>query len=350
MAEPGIIKDSCASSLLSLSHVEASTSQDSCSDGTSVTSSTAPTSTVTSFSSSPKTSLSPILKPILKKEQTSFAEDADSVSGYDSDAEYEASFFEDNDDEDLADDSAWSDDCDDCDDISEECSDDESVDGSFITFESGVRFDSEIEYIEAPEYTEEEPSNTEVTFHELIQRAQAFGHILLEGGTPEKKGTGIASMAKLEEYSPDAVDLDKRLFAAYINGINGIADPTYKSQLHTHVENIKAGHAESPFFESDNPHAIYLDNILSHVVGVFRNLVAREEFDELVTLKTGIQQAQSPGDEVETRDKTLVDKIKGVLSDRLGDGKVEIGQDEMTFFANGVSYALGDGSAHTESN
>src|SRR5699024_9389770 len=161
-------------SLLSLSHWEASASQDSCSDGTSVTSITAPTSTVTSFSSSPKTSLSPVLKPILKKEQTSFAGDTDSASGYDSDAEYDTFFIEGNDGEDLADDPTWSDDCDNCDGISEDCSDDESVGGSFITFESGVRFDSEIEYIEAPDYTEEEPSNTEVTFHELIQRAQAF--------------------------------------------------------------------------------------------------------------------------------------------------------------------------------
>lgn len=355
MGETDIIKSSWESSSFALSNSETSTSRDSCygSDGTSVTSafsSTAATSTVPSFNSSPKTSLSPILKPILKKESASFPEDTESESGYDSDAEYDYSFFEENDDEDLYEDSACGENFDD---LAKGYSDDELFDDSFITFESMVRFDSKIHYIEAPEHTDDETPNNEMTFHELIERAQAFGHLLLDGGAPDNKETGNGAMSHSEEYTADAVDLDKRLFAAYMNGINGIADPSYKPLLRAHVDHIKSGHAQTPFFDSDTAHGLYLDNVLTHVVGIFRNLVAKDEYDELATLsakKTALQKAKSPHDEAETCDKTLLDRIAYFLSERLGEGNVEIGPDEMTLFASGVSHALGDGGVYSEAH
>ena len=349
MGEPGFCKDSWESSSSAFSTLETSASQDSCygSDETSVTSvlsSTAPTSTAPSFSSSPKTSLSPVLKPtlksILKKECINWSEDTESASGYDSDAEYEHSFIEEN-DEDL-----YSSSGDDTDDMDEVPSDDESFDDSFIAFESSVRFDPEIQFIEAPEYTEDESPDTETTFHELIARAQAFGHTLLEGGVPENTTAGRTTMGEPEEYTRDAMDLDKNLFAAYMNGIRGIADSNYTSQLRSHIENIKTGCAETPFFDSDNAHGIYLDNILNHVMGSFRNLVTKEELDELLTLsnkKIALQrQNEPPREELETYNKELLDKIAGFLSERLGGGNVEIGPDELAFFANGVAHSLGN--------
>lgn len=346
MGDPGFSKDSWETHSSALSTFEASASHDSCygSDETSIASvfsSTVTTSTVPSFASSPKASLSPVLKPILKKEYTSLPADTDSASGYDSDAEYECSFLEETDDEDL-----YSYSGEDIDDMYEVPSDDETLDDSFITFESNVRFNPKIQYIEAPEYTEDESPDTEATFHELLERAQAFGHCLLEGGNPDNTDAGDAIMGESEEHTQDVVDLDKRLFAAYMNGIHGIADSNYTSQLRAHIDDIKSGHAETPFFDSDSAHAIYLDNVLSHVIGIFQNLVDGEEFDELVTLsdrKTNLQhQAQTPQEEVDACNKTLHDKVEGFLTERLGEGNVEIGTDELAFFANGVIHALGN--------
>ncbi|RJE19891.1 hypothetical protein PHISCL_07782 [Aspergillus sclerotialis] len=350
MGEPGFGKDSWESSSSAFSTFETSASQDSCygSDETSVTSilsSTAPTSTVPSFASSPKTTLRPVLKPtlksILKKECVSLPDDTESASGYDSDAEYEHSFFEENDDEDL-----YSSSGEDTDDMAEVPSDDESFDDSFIAFESMVRFDPEIQFIEAPEYTEDESPETETTFHELIERAQAFGHSLLEGGIPEYTNAGGATMGEPEEYTRDAMDLDKNLFAAYMNGIRGIADSNYTSQLRAHIDDIKSGRAETPFFDSDNAHGIYLDNVLNHVMGSFRNLVTKEELDELLVLidkKIALQrQNEPPHEELEICNKTLLDKVASFLSERLGDGNVEIGPDELAFFTNGVAHSLGN--------
>ncbi|RMJ23272.1 hypothetical protein PHISP_05850 [Aspergillus sp. HF37] len=357
MGEPSV-KDSWESHSSTFSSLEASASQDSCfgSDETSVTSalsSTPATSTAPSFVPSPKQSLSPILKPILKHQNASFEADTESESGYDSDAEFEYSFSVENDNEDSYAASARGQGTEDA---SETHSDDESGDDSFISFESAVRFDPKVEYIEAPETADDEITEAEMTFHEMVELAATSGHLLLDGGVPEGNNADEDEdpMAESEEHTPDAVDLDKRLFAAYINGINGIGDPDYKSHLRTRVDDIKAGRAETPFLDSDNAVDVYLDTILSHVIGVFRNLVAEEEFDELTSLSdekiTLQQQGQSPGG-VEACNKALLDKIEGVLTERLGEGNVEIGAEELGFFAGGVAYALGNSDdAETEAD
>lgn len=345
MGEP-CFKDSWESPSFTSSNLEISASQDSCcgSDETSITSthsSTPATSTAPSFQPSPKQSLSPILKPILKQPDTNFPPDTGSESGYDSDADFEYSFLVEEDDKEYSYVASVPGEA--PEDISETQTDDESTDDSFISFESTVRFDPKIEYIEAPETAGDEITDAEMTFHEMIQLAASSGHLLLEGGIPEDNSTDDTDMAESEEHPPDIVDLDKRLFAAYMNGVNGIGDSDYKSHLRARVDEIKSGRAETPFLDSDDAADTYLDNVLSHVIGVFRNLVAKEEFDELVTLsERATMQVDPSSGGVDPCNKALFEKIEGFLTERLGEGKVEIGPDELGFFAGGVAYALGN--------
>lgn len=363
MGEPGR-KGSWESPSSTFSTLETSISQDSCygSDETSVTSalSSAPaTPTVPSLVPFPKQSLSPILKPVLKHQYTTFQADArsqsESESGYDSDAsggdsdaEFEYSFSVENGNKDSLGVSVPGEACRDT------CgnhTDNESGDDSFISFESAVRFDPKVEYIEALESAGDEITDTEMTFHEMVELAAISSHHLLEGGAPVDDDTDDAAFCGPDEHSSDVVDLDRRLFVAYINGINGIADSRYKSHLRARVGDIKSGRAETVFLDSDNAVEIYLDNILNHVIGVFRNLVAKEEFDELVTLsdeKTSLQQQeQSVHGGFEACNTALLGKIECVLSERLGEGNVEIGPDELTFFAGGVASTLGNSDADT---
>lgn len=348
MGEPSVWESPSSA----FSTLEVSASQDSCygSDETSITStisSTPATSAVPSFVPSPKQRLSPILKPILKKEDTSFEPDTGSESGYDSDAEFEYSFMEDNDMEDPYEPSVW-------DEVSESESesDEESAGDSFISFESTVRFNPKVDYIEAPESQDEEITDSEMTFHEMIQLAATSGRLLLEGGVPENNS--IDDLSDSGEHTPDAIDLDKRLFAAYINGINGVADSNYKSHLRARVNDIRSGRCCTPFFDSDNALDVYIDNVVSHVIGVFRNLVAKDEFDELVSLsneKDALQQqAESSHADLDACNRTLLDKIESLLAERLGRGNVDISPDELTFFAGGVAHALGNSDASVESD
>ncbi|KAF4211506.1 hypothetical protein CNMCM8980_002071 [Aspergillus fumigatiaffinis] len=346
------------------SNLEISVSQDSCyaSDELSIS----PTNPITagtslaSFTPARQDSLHSLLKPILKRPYSDIEEDEEPESGYgtdDSDYDY-ASVSDEHDDEMYAV-STWDEASDVSDAVSENCDDDgESVDGSFISFESVVRFDTNVRYIEAPEPQEEEAETprTELTCHELMEMARASGTLRLQGEQvaesdssdkmPEHDELSDSIKQWPEEHPSDIVDLDKRLFIAYINGINGIADPGYKARLRERIDDIRKGHAQSPYLESDNAQGVYLDNVLNHVLGTFRNIIVQEELDELATL-TERTEARQQTEATEGLDNKLLDKIEHLLSERLAGNDVEIGQDELSFFAGGVAYALQNWASYT---
>jgi hypothetical protein len=139
-----------------------------------------------------------------------------------------------------------------------------------------------------------------------------------------------------EEFSRDAVDLDQRLFVAYMNGIHGIADSKYKTYLHAQVDNIRVG-LESDSFDSDDSACMYLDLISNHVNGVFRNLLADDEVSELVAL----YEEERTTTLTPAPHQALLDKIEHLLHDRLANGRVEVCPDELSFFAGGVLHAIG---------
>ncbi|KAL2857933.1 hypothetical protein BJY01DRAFT_242011 [Aspergillus pseudoustus] len=322
------------------SHLEVSLSRDSCyaSDDISATSNKPAEVTVSTPSNDISTSIRPLLKPILKRPYAEIEEDEASESGYASD---DSEFKNDNIFEEADGDIYEFPDWDDTSEImSEFCIDDvESFDGSFISFESMVRFDTNVHYIEPPEY-EEENIDPGMTCHELMELARASyypnkSHEETYNGAEtsnvdETTHEAISdSIEQLPEHTSDILDLDKRLFVAYMNGMNGIADSEYRTRLRSRVADFKSGRVPSPFLDLDTANAIYLDTVLNHVIGTFRNILVKEEFDELALSKEDSASKQS-----------IFDKIETLLSMRLTSDDVNIGPDELSFFASGVAYAL----------
>ncbi|KAL2002000.1 hypothetical protein VTN02DRAFT_854 [Thermoascus thermophilus] len=327
----------------------------------------------------------PVLKSILKKPCTELeAEDTESESGYESDGSeprYDASSdcdisaSQDFDGEDLFDD----DDDDNASDASLEYTtsdvmteshgegDEFDFDDSFITFESSVRFNSEVRYIDAPDfYDEEDNSTSEMTVHEMMELARASGSLTIlqkaidnepndssahESRSEEDYSSADGDiMGGPEEHTRDDVELDKQLFIAYMNGINGVPDNKYKPHLRTRANEIRLGRAQSPFLESETVYGTYLDHVLNHVIGSFRSLVERDEFDELVRLserKAAMEQLESSPEIIEAHTKKLLKRIEDLLSERLAQGNVEVGEDELSFFAGGVAHALENRSIYT---
>lgn len=348
--------------------MEISLSQDSCyaSDEapvTSATHTTAAASAVSSFMSAAASSLPPFLNSILKKPYAVREVDSESESCYGSDtSDYQTDIS-------IVDSDAFSEeDEDDGDDLyyyvpswdktskkmESRTEAEKSVDDFFIGFESMVRFDSNVHYIDPPEFQEEEDATPEMTFHEMMEMARASGNLrVFEGVDPKgHDGSGIDSdiVDGLEEHTRDIIDLDKRLFIAYMNGMNGISDRC-RSRLRRRVSDIKGGRRRSPFMESEGTTGVYLDQVLHHVIGVFRNLLVREEFDELVALreeKVALKrQTESSHKAVQSCTRGLLNRIEHLLSERLAKGNVDVGQDEMSFLAGGVLYALENWSVYT---
>ncbi|CAL5874515.1 uncharacterized protein PFLUO_LOCUS8811 [Penicillium psychrofluorescens] len=357
-------RDSWDSLTSALSTLDVSFSQDSCyaSDEYSITSN--PSGPLQSSVSSVSTCLATrepdlhkFLKPILKN-STSYVElDAHSESGYGSDkidsdydelSDQNEDDEEDDDDDNSSDFSVWDETSGDVPETQEDHT--ESFDDSFITFESaGVHFDTEVHYIDTPELSEDdddddETSGSQMTVHEMML-AHKSGSLSVanylkgvdtcedEDGHPESVRHNANQP---EEFSRDAVDLDQRLFVAYMNGIHGIADNKYKTYLRAQVDNIRVG-LESDSFDSDDSACMYLDLISNHVNSIFRNLLADDEVNELVSLYEEEQTTTlTPVHHI-----ALLDKIEHLLLDRLANGRVEVRPDELSFFAGGVVHAIG---------
>ncbi|KAL4932769.1 uncharacterized protein BDV17DRAFT_175043 [Aspergillus undulatus] len=332
------------------SHMEISLSRDSCyaSDEMSVTSShPAVASThVPSFVPSADNASRQFPKPILKRPYAEIEDDEESESGYASDSsEYNADEIFEETDDDLCDILDWDDSSDV---MSELCIDDiESFDGSFISFESNVRFDSEVRYIEPVKYEEEDNADAGMTCHEMMALARASSYPNKAHGETysgaetsdidDADHEAIAdSIEQLPEHTDDVLDLDKRLFEAYMNGINGIRNPEYKTRLRARVADFKSGRVRSPFLDQDGARAVYFDTVLNHVIGTFRNIVVKDEFSDLAKVGSEAEHfRQGPKSNQET-----FDKIERLLCERMINGDVTIGPDELSFFASGVAYAL----------
>ena len=362
MEEPGSVKESWDSLSSTSSNLEVSFSQDDyASDETSATSassSTAVTPMVPSLVNLPKPTVTSALKSILKKQSTGLCwSDAEVEAGYCSDnsecgsddsvygseEDYDQPCFE-KDDNNLYEMSPF-------DESSPKApefdTDGESVDGPVISFGPMVHFDTTVYYAEAPTspYANGHGSS-EMTFHEMMELARAEGNKPLAFGFGAQKANNVGdgNMYESGEYTRDDVDLDKRLFAAYLNGIRGNTDPQYQECLFDHANDLRSGRARNAFFQPESETGVYLDHALNHVIGIFRNLLSKDEFDELVALsdeKIDMEQ-YSHKETVEAYRIVLRDKVETFLTERLihGSVEVEIHADELSFFAAGIVHAL----------
>jgi len=352
--------DSLASTL---EHLDVSFSHDSCygSDEVSVSSNnTAPlhSSVSTNIGKREEPSLNPFLKSILKNSCVDL-DDSGSESGYGSDAienDYDDLSGEENDDDDMSDFSIWEETSQDVPESRKDHTD--LFDDSFIGFDSMVRFDDNVCYIDSPEFSDdEEMSDSQMTCHEqfLLHMTQSSPQDALhQSHTEDDTDDEIESDRKefirtvthhLDDYPREAVNEDREIFVAEMNCIHGIADTKYRNYLRTQVDNIRLGHgAES--MHPDDPPCMYLDQILDHVIGVFRNLLAVDELNELVAFREGTFLATEQGtidtsSSALSHHQALLDKIERFLLDRLTNGRVEVCPDELSFFAGGIAHALG---------
>lgn len=252
------------------------------------------------------------------------------------------------------DDSCAEDDDDEIDEIDE--IDGIDFDDSHIMFENSVRFDTDVSYIEAPELDDDECEEPEMTWHEIMERVRGRLQIVDADGASDNASDSFMEddwerniPNGPEEHPRDMVELDKKLFIAYMNGIHG-APNKYKLLLQERAQEIREGRVHSPFFESETFHGAYLDEVLNHVIGVFRNVVLRDEFEELVRLceaKVALEQSDVSPEELGRHTKVFLEKIERLLLERLAEGKVTIGKDELSFFAGGIAYALENWGVYT---
>ncbi|CAI7674696.1 unnamed protein product [Penicillium manginii] len=360
MATSTINRESWDSLSSTFANLEVSFSQDSCygSDEVSVSSNNAAPlqPTASTYTIKPeRPNLPPFLKSILKNsrsdEQCDTDSESESESGYGSDdmeSEYDAlseGESDEDEDDDMSDFSVWEETSQDVPETRQDHTD--SFDVSFIGFEAAVHFSPSVQYIDTPEYTEdeEEGSDSQMTVHEMMLLSLQSGGS--QGSLVQSDADDIEFVQNCthhpEEYTLDGVDLDRNLFVALINGIHGIADHKYKSYLRLHVDSIRLGHETEPM-HPDDPPCMYLDSIVTHVIGIFRNLLAVDELDRLVALRNEDLCDQSTDSDSSGKSASahlLLDKIEHLLLNRLASGRVDISPDELSFLAGGVAHALG---------
>lgn len=368
MATSTINRESWDSLSSNFSNLEASFSQDSCygSDEVSVSSNNTASlqPDAVKYTIKPeRPNIQPFLKSILKnsrsEEQCDADSDSESESGYGSDeidSEYDALSEESDgdDDDDMSDFSIWEETSQDVPETRQDHTD--SFDDSFIGFEAAVQFSPSVQYIDTPEYTEDEDetSDSQMTVHEMmllsLQSGGSQGSLLQvdaeEVSDDECDHTEFTRNCAHhpEEFTRDGVDIDRNLFVALMNGIHGISDHRYKSYLRLHVDNIRQGQETEPM-HPDDPPCMYLDSIVAHVIGIFRNLLAVDELDHLVAMRNEHlcdhsaevgSSSSSP-----TPHLILLDRIEHLLLNRLTSGRVDISPDELSFLAGGIAHALG---------
>lgn len=340
-------------------------SHDSCygSDEVSVTSNGCTPSQSGASTSTTKPTLRPFLKSILKTSTITFDSDEESgsESGYSSDgidSEYDA-LSDESDEEDDGDDSdfsVWDETNEDVPETHEDHT--ESFDDAFISFEeNSVRFDPQVEYIDSVEVSDDEGPDHQMTCHEMMMLArdskgtQTLLDQLEKMDIAESDKTEDChpefvrkSTNQPEEFSRDAVDLDRNLFVAYMNGIRGIATPKYETYLRVQVDHIRLG-KDAEFVDPEGAPSLYLDLVSNHVTGTFCNLLAEDELNELIRLRAEEQTSNQPDSTSSTLDldqhQALLNKIEKFLLDRLASGLVDIGPDELSFFAGGIAHDLG---------
>lgn len=232
--------------------------------------------------------------------------------------------------------------------------DDMEFDDSHIAFENSVHFDTDVSYIDTLEHPDDDADDvmggqSSMTLHEMMLLADRPRDHVMGDNQDDESGSGDTMIANIiiqqlaKDYDRDMLDVDRQLFVAFINGIHGDTRRKYQSFLHDRVQGFREGRFQSPFFESETDPAgyFYLDEALKHVIGMFRHIVLRDEFDELVLLA----QSSRLQDQVSTpmqseQSSAFLQKIERLLSERLLKGMTNVGQDELSFFADGVVYAL----------
>lgn len=222
------------------------------------------------------------------------------------------------------------------------------MDASFISFVGpSVQFDSHVQFIPSPSDGLDDEIDTVMTVHEMMARNQVCRDLRhppfdLKGC---RSNVDRNILNALKEHACEEVELDKRLLVAYVNGMNG--NTQFRSHLCALAENLKLGHVDSPFSDGESATGVYLDQVLCHVIGIFPNIIAEEEFAELIAMSEEYAVFKRKHVNLANNgSKFLLRKIEHLLTDRLTSDAIELSQDELRFFASGIIYVLANWSRY----
>lgn len=361
-------RGSWGSTSSAFSNIDMSFSHDSCygSDEVSVTSSVAAPKQSSCATVTADQPLRPVLKSILKNSCTAIESDSESdeesESGYSSDgieSEYDALSDEEEDDDDMSDFSVW--DGETSRDVPESHEDHtQSFDDAFISFEvNSVHFATEVKYFDSAEVSEDDDEDDhQMTCHEMMMLARntsgtqtlldQLNKMDINAENEECHEEFVRkSVCQPDEFSRDAVDLDRSLFAAYMNGAHSVTDKKFEEQYETHlqdhVDHIRLG-KDLDCMGGDDAAALYLDAISSHVIGTFCNLLDEDELNELISLRAeeqiDHQDPSSPPTDLDHH-QALLNKIEKFLMERLTGDLVDVAPNELTLFAGSIAHDLG---------
>lgn len=221
---------------------------------------------------------------------------------------------------------------------------------SFISFTESVSFDMTISYAEPPVFDDSDDDSEDdseddleetMTVHEKMARAMANGcsaHSI--DGTPNL-GTPV-------EHGLDVLDVDKRLLAAYVNGIRSTGD-IYKNDLASLALNINEGLSTQPFLSSNvtTEDGLYLNHALKHLLGIFPYIIDDDELDILIydAIHEDHTFQNAPGkgncrSRPTTGKSSLHEDVSQLLKDRLIDRSMGVEEEVLDFFTRGVIYVL----------
>lgn len=222
---------------------------------------------------------------------------------------------------------------------------------SYISFTESVSFSMTLSYAEPPVFDDSDSdsdSDSEDDLEDTMTLHEKMVLSLAKGQSFAPSLCGNASLGKPEEHDHDDLDVDKRLLAAYINGIRS-ANESYKKDLASLALNINQGLSTTPFICTDlvDVDGLYLNHALKHVIGIFRNLVAADELEALLddavcndnTFKSCLGDDSCPT-EPTTEKSSLHEDVSQLLSERLIDETMVVEEDVLDFFTRGVIYSL----------
>ncbi|OAX85043.1 hypothetical protein ACJ72_00573 [Emergomyces africanus] len=302
----------------------------------------------TSLSSScsfhtPVTSLKSILKnPIEPRGPASLVPmefDLEDNIEYDADSDMDE---DEDDDEDYAgennetgtNDSDWSDDYGENDD--NEYSADE---GSFVCFVNSVRFSAKEDVYIIPSRhiigDEDGHVEPEMTFHEQAHRIQGSKRVPFEPYTVNRK------VYDPNEHSPDVIDLDKQLFAAYINGIRNMNAEDYRPVVLSRTLNASPCDIDALPITEHQVNA-YLDRVVDSLLGFFPYLFGKDEYIRLLDVAEVVTSFDDYNNVLYKPNSGLFqEEITRQLERKLGDTLVVIENDIIGWVAGELIEPLG---------
>ncbi|OJD19670.1 hypothetical protein AJ78_00402 [Emergomyces pasteurianus Ep9510] len=235
-------------------------------------------------------------------------------------------------DENRTNDSDWSECYDEDDDIEYS-----AEEGSFVCFVNSVRFSTKEDICIIPSRTAIGISHTEpeITFHEQAHRMQGSKPVPFEPYTVNRKDYDP------NEHSPDTIDLDKQLFAAYLNGLRNMNAEYYQPVVLSRALNAAPYDIDILPITEHQVNA-YLDRVVDSLLGFFPYLLGKDEYNRLLDVAEVVTSFDDYNNVLYKPDSELLQQaITHQLERKLADTLVIIENDILGWVAGELIEPLG---------